>query len=631
MPRRFRILLEMPVLATLVTAAFTIALHGFCIVETPSTPTRRLVVELADQTPEELARVTILGYCGSCHQNGRSGIDFTENLLRVEEMRRDRSAWAEVARRVRSREMPPRRFPQPSDAQRAAIVSWIENEVLQAPAETRPQILARRLQRTEYTNTIRDLLGVQFDPPADFPKDEIAFRLHSGERGIPLEVLAKYQAAARSILERAFNERPHGSNLLASLHTARCADHVEMAQARHVLTDFARRAYRGKIDADEIDRLAAILDQAELDGKSVDESVKAALMDVLTSRRFLIRSEGQDGASTSSSSDSLALASRLSFFLWRTTPDEELLAQAEQGTLVRNLESQVNRMLKDPRARAFAVDFTTSWLTLGKLDGVRDEEGLLRDAMRQETEEFMAHLLRDDRSVVEILDADYTFVNERLARHYGIPGIHGDKMRRVDLAGTGRAGILAHASVLRATAMEDDTSPVVRGKWVLETLLGAPPIRPPAGILQALESAPNDLGAGTVRQLLEVHRANPSCAKCHWRMDALGLALEHFDSHGLWRTTSDKGVVDAVGLLPDGETLNGFPDLKAYLVRHREEFVRSLGQGLLQFALGRKLNDIERLALERLPDQVAGRENRFSSVILQVVQSEPFRNGHSER
>jgi hypothetical protein len=370
--------------------------------------------------------------------------------------------------------------------------------------------------------------------------------------------------------------------------------------------------------------MIAALDEAERDGKTPPDAIKPVLLELLTSKHFLYRVEAiADNESVRARS--YPLAARLSFFLWRSLPDRELLALAENATLENDLESQVGRMLRDQRADAFIRVFAASWLGLSKLDDVVLLEPFLRTAMRQETEEFMAEILRKDRSVLDLLDADFTYVNERLAKHYGIQGVRGLAPQRVTLNTAQRGGLLTHGSILNLTSNDSETSPVNRGKWVLETLLGAEPIRPPVGILQALQTAPNNLGTGTPRQLLEVHRANPSCAQCHWKMDAIGMALENFDARGAWRTHWHAAPVDSLGVLPGGEKLTGLADVKSYLLEHREQFVLAMSEALLRQALGRKLTNADRSALASIPQTARSHEYRISQIISAVVLSEPFR------
>jgi hypothetical protein len=325
-----------------------------------------------------------------------------------------------------------------------------------------------------------------------------------------------------------------------------------------------------------------------------------------------------------------ALASRLSYFLWSSTPDDELLDLAARGALRRNLDAQIKRLLASPKAAAFVANFAGQWLEIRNLKFVApdktqfpDFDEPLRDAMRQETENFFAHILRHDRSVLEFLDADYTFVNERLARHYGIAGIAGDNFRQVSLAGTPRRGVLTHASVLTITSNPTRTSPVKRGKWVLEGLLGTPPPPPPPDVPE-LENDGKPL-TGTLRQQLEEHRKNPSCASCHARMDPIGFGLENFDAVGAFRAKEGNFPVDASGTLVSGESFQSASDLAGILAaQKRDHFLRCLSEKVLTYALGRGIERYDRPAVDRIMQETAANGYRFSALIHAVIKSVPF-------
>jgi hypothetical protein len=546
-------------------------------------------------------------------------LDFDAETLELETMRHNVADWAHVVQRLRDREMPPPQSPQPSAEERAAVIAWVEQEVLQkADTLQAGRVVARRLHRSEYFNILRDLLGVDLQPPADFPRDEREWNHHASLPGIAPSQREVYRAVAELAIDQAART---GDGNRAALFACDCTDETAAANARAIIARFARRAYRAPVEPEEVDRLVTVFEEADLSGKSYADSIKAALAEVLTSPRFLCRVESaRDEADTSPrQTDQVVLASRLSFFLWRTGPDDELLGLAERGVLADRLESQVHRLLQDPQARAFARDFAASWLALDKLNEVTNLDPELRRAMRQETELLVETIVREDRTVVDFLDADYTFVNERLASHYGIPGISGEVMRRISVRGMPRGGLLTQGSILSLTAADGaDTHPVKRGKWVQENLLGAAPIRPPAGILQALQDTRGALGPGTRAEQMALHRTNPSCAGCHQKIDGIGLALENFGPRGAWRP------LDAVGELPNGQTLRGVGDLKAHLLRNRDRFVRSLAERMLRFALGRKLDDRDRSDLVHVAANTAPHEHRFSRVVLEVVNSPAF-------
>jgi hypothetical protein len=325
------------------------------------------------------------------------------------------------------------------------------------------------------------------------------------------------------------------------------------------------------------------------------------------------------------------LASRLSFFLWSSIPDDELTSLAQRGGLKdpSAVERQVRRMLADPRADALVDNFAGQWLLLRELRNLRpdspDFDGSLRRSMQRETELLFRTVMREDRSVVDFLDADFTFVDERLAEHYGLAGIRGSRTRRVTLpANDPRRGLLGHASVLTITSAANRTSPVVRGKWVLETLLGAPPPQPPPGVETNLEKDAAQVKVTSLRQRLEQHRANAACAACHKLMDPIGLTLENFDHTGKWRTADGGQAIDASGRLTDGTALNGPASLRQALLARKDVFVTVLAEKLLTYATGRAMRPQDMPAVRAIVRRATADGYRFSSLVLGVVASPQF-------
>ena len=413
------------------------------------------------------------------------------------------------------------------------------------------------------------------------------------------------------------------------------ADEPEEPCARRILTRLARRAYRRPVDAADIDPLLELFAIGRADGHRFEDGIEMALSGVLVSPSFLFRAprapEGIEPGSPYRLSD-IDLASRLSFFLWSSIPDEELLDLAERGRLrdPAVLDERIARMLADPKAGALVENFGGQWLHLRNVadwtpDPVRfaDFDDSLRYAFERETELFLDHLIREDRSVLELIDADYTFLNERLAGFYGIDGVNGGYFRRVPLAGTARGGILTHGSVLMVTSYPTRTSPVLRGKWVLENLLGAPPPPPPPDV-PALEAGA-ETSAGSLREALERHRANPACAACHAKLDPLGFALENFDAVGAFRTEDEGATVEASGALPDGTLVDGPAGLRRVLRDRRDEFVETLAAKLLTYAIGRGLEHYDQPAVREIRRRVEAADYRFSALVSAVVDSVPFR------
>ena len=422
------------------------------------------------------------------------------------------------------------------------------------------------------------------------------------------------------------------------------ADAAEAGQAdcaRRILSALARRAYRRPITPADLDVLLGFFDQGRREG-GFDAGVEMALRWLLASPEFVLRVERDPAgvaAGESYAVSDLELASRLSFFLWSSIPDDELLDLAEAGRLREPavLEAQARRMLADERSRALVTSFASQWLYLRNVPAVVPDEDRfpdvgegLRQAMRRETELFVESVFREDRSVLDLLTADYTFVNERLARHYGMPRVYGSHFRRVPVAHEARRGLLGHASILAVTSYPNRTSPVLRGKWVLENLLGTPPALPPPDV-PALEETTGSGEVLSMREATERHRANPVCASCHRLMDPPGFALEQFDAVGRFRTRSAAGTpIDASGELPDGTRFDGAAGLREALVGRPERFVGTLTEKLLTYALGRGLEHYDAPAVRAVTRAAAEDGYRFSSLVVGIVESAPFRMRRAE-
>lgn len=411
--------------------------------------------------------------------------------------------------------------------------------------------------------------------------------------------------------------------------------------ARSILAALARRAYRRPVTEDDLRTLLGFFRSGRRAG-TFDAGIEAALQRVLVGPDFLFRVEVDPDSlppGTPYRVSDVELASRLSFFLWSTIPDKELLDVAVRGKLKDRavLGQQVRRMLRDSRSKALVDNFASQWLQLRDLRNVKPDPDLfpdfdenLRDGLRQETELFIDSQLRENRSVVELLTANYTFVNERVARHYGIPDIYGDRFRRVTFPDDRRGGLLGQASLLTVTSYPNRTSPVLRGKWLLENILGAPPPPPPPDVPALKEKGANG-ERQSVRERLQEHRKNPACASCHAQMDPLGFALEHFDGIGRWRTT-DEGhtAIDASGSLPGAASFEGLAGLRSLLLTRREQFVGTVTERLLAFALGRSIEYYDRPAARWILRTSAPDDYRWSSIVLRIVESVPFQMRRAE-
>jgi hypothetical protein len=421
-------------------------------------------------------------------------------------------------------------------------------------------------------------------------------------------------------------------------------------QTREVLTRFASRAYRRPATAAEVERLVKLVEDVEARGDKWEAGIQLAMQAVLVSPKFLFRIELDDRPTSTAPHpiDEYQLASRLSYFIWSSMPDEELFALAAKKQLTANLESQVRRMLKDPKAKALVDNFAMQWLQLRRLRTFAPDTRLfpsfneqLRNAMLKETELFFEEIIREDHSILDLIDADFTYLNEPLARHYGIadtngnwlyqkptkPGgqpIHGPQFVRVALQGADRGGILTQASVLTVTSNPTRTSPVKRGRWVLEQLLGTPPPPPPPNVPELAENEKAAL-SGSLRQRMEQHRANPSCATCHAKMDPLGFAFENFNAIGAFRKKDGDFAIDPSGTLPDGQSFQGPAELKVILKGKKDLFSRCLAEKMLTYALGRGVEYYDKPTLDHVTAALAKNDYRFSTLIVEIVKSDPFR------
>jgi len=402
----------------------------------------------------------------------------------------------------------------------------------------------------------------------------------------------------------------------------------EEACATKIITTLARRAYRRPISKDEIAGLMIPYKSAS-DHGGFEEGIRLALQRILVSPGFLFRIEVDPAKATPGSAYRVSdaeLASRLSFFLWSSIPDDELLNLAERGKLKEPevLEQQIKRMLADSRANTLVSNFVGQWLYLKNIEAVLpdptafpDFDENLRVAFARETELFFESMLREDRSLLDLLRADYTFLNERLARHYGIPGIHGSQFRRVTLTNEERKGLLGQGSVLTVTSYPNRTSPTLRGKWLLENLLGSPPPPPPPNVPSLKED--KDVSLLTMRQRMERHQASPVCSSCHSRMDPLGFALENFDGLGRWRAG-----IDSSGVLPDGTKIDGPVGLRNVLLSKKDQFVTTATERLLTYALGRGVEAFDMPAIRKIVRDAGSGDYRWSSLIMGIVKSLPF-------
>jgi hypothetical protein len=478
-------------------------------------------------------------------------------------------------------------------------------------------------------------------PPAEASATEAVIADAATLEVKPAELLVEYLS-----LKGPMDSRP----LAHKQWLAHPAELQGIERNRHLVTRWLKKIYRRPPTDQEVEALASLALAEEQAGTTWEGSMQFALQAALSSPKFLFRVELDDQPQSHESRaiDQFALANRLSYFLWSTMPDERLFELAEKGELEAKLDEEIQRMLKDDRATSLVDQFALQWLQLQRLDQVQPDRDMfpdfndeLRRAMKEETRLLFLHILKEDRSILEVVDASYTFLNERLARFYGIRDdrgnedkvngeqkgepIQGRDFRLVQLpAGSTRGGLLTHASILTVTSNPTRTSPVKRGRWVLEQVLGAPPPPPPPDAPQLPVDA-QAVASGSLRQRLEIHRANPSCANCHDKMDPIGFALENYDAVGRFRTKDGAFDIDASGVLPDGSKFNNLPDLKQILKNRSRDVARCMAEKMLIFAIGRGVEFYDRPTINKIVESTEANGYRFSALVKAIVASEPFR------
>jgi hypothetical protein len=710
--------------------------------------------------------------CQACHNSKvmSGGLDIAP-LLNPGSLASHRAAWERIVARLHAGEMPPKSVARPPAEKLTSLMAYVEREfdrIDRAQPVNPGRVTARRLNRQEYANTVRDLLGVEIRPEDEFPPDDSGYGfdniadvltvspalmqkyLSLAERiasravgGDPLppagffsrrDRVRRLDAGAielREIIERdaeylvrvtvagyrpnqdapvtlaisvdgttvktasipvglsavnrqggatqraveevrvfvpgnshvfraelvgddGVNAVPENVRLNASRNifpetieiagpyassTVRpvtkswlpCAPSSGTACMTRTMSAVARRAYRRPASREETNELVAVVTKARTAGYSPEQSLQFGIAAILVSPNFLFRIEREPKPGTATRIGDLELATRVSYFLWSSMPDEELLRLAESRRLgdPKVLRAQVARMIADPKSQALADNFAGQWLETRSLDAMKPDAAKfptwgpeLRDAMRTETRMFFEAVLRENRPISDFIDGKYTFLNERLAKHYGIDGVTGPAFRRVELTTTQRSGVFTQASVLTVSSYPTRTSPVLRGKYLLDNALNAPPPAPPAAV-----PALSEEGVGvahTLRQQLEQHRADPVCASCHTRMDPLGFSLENYDAIGRWRTEEGKLPIDPTGELPNGRRFSGPADLRTILRENMPDFTRGLAEKLLTYSLGRGVEAFDRVTVRDLVRQTADQEYRLQALITGIVQSVPF-------
>ncbi|MBI2685663.1 MAG: DUF1592 domain-containing protein [Acidobacteria bacterium] len=675
--------------------------------------------------------------CVACHNDKLKNAGL--NLARLRdpgEALAERNVWEDVVEKIRNGEMPPPGMPKPTQPELLALNKWVDAQITRHDAATPPEpgrVTARRLNKAEYTNTVRDLLGIDFLAAADFPNDDSGYGFDNIGDVLSLSpvLMEKYLAAAEKISRlavvtvkasrptanrypsdkiknpvhtfpfpgdyeiqaRVIDRRKEGDTLRAALQvdgkTVQSAtypllpnvanrlikytatfqpgdhklsvifpdplpgeylvDYIEVrgpikslpnanqrillcrepaqACAEKIVANLLPRAWRRPVTPNEITRIASFTTKAIAAGQTLEQGVQYSLQAMLVSPNFLFRIEPPSPAGQPRKLTNPELAARLSYFLWSSMPDDELSKADLQQQEV--LHTQVRRMVASPKIAAFVDNFGGQWLQLRNLEVHKPDpekfpkyNDALALYMSEETRLFFQSILKEDRSILDFIDADYTFLNQPLAAHYGLPNITGDEFRKVQLIDNRRGGVLSQASILTISSYPTRTSPVLRGKWIMENLLGTPPPPPPPNVPELDASK---IGTtGTLRQQLEQHRANPTCAVCHTKMDALGFGLENYDPVGQWRTADGNFPIDSGGSLPGNKKFQTPADLRAILKADPNQFSRCLTEKVMTYSLGRGLEKYDRPTVSKICNKLAADGYKMSSLILAVVDSLPF-------
>lgn len=592
--------------------------------------------------------------CYECHgpKKRKGGLNFAK-ITSYDQVIEDRELWQMVLERVQASEMPPSGSPEMDYGQRQDLMNWLRK--LPAPkldcdqlASDRTQnyyrgyVMSRRLTRYEYQNSINDLFRIQLDIAKSLPADG------SGGEGFdtngstlfssPL-LVEKYLKASQMSVE-AFLDSPHFSSSIDQILNSEENMDADR-KAYKIISHFAYRAFRRPVSPDELIKYMRLFSESHSNEQSFEESISIALQGILISPNFLFLVEEESDEPGIHPLSSYELVTRLSYFIWSSLPDDELLALADSGKIKDDevLESQIERMLKDPRSRALAKRFVSQWLDLESLgiavipdsnDFPEFDQDLL-DSMRHEIDYFFIDLFQNDRSLLEIISGRHTFLNQRLAKHYGVEDLFAKSneesglYKRVQFAKEdARGGLLGMAGIHMATSYPDRTSPVLRGRWILESIIGDKVPPPPPGVPELEEDDKGEVSL-SLRKKLELHRTNPECSACHARMDPLGFGLENFDVLGRWRSDIQGQAIDASGTLPSGEKFTGPQELKKVILKKKSKVIDHVIKKMTGYALGRELNRFDDCIIRDA--RLALNESNYkpSSLVKAIATSFPFR------
>ena len=607
----------------------------------PTASSREILESNPKKTSEYREFEFIKRYCLECHsgEKPKASLDLSR-FDSMDKILSEALLWDDILIRLSQGDMPPKEADLPTLNERSEFLNWVESSLQKAACQSGPHAgpaVLRRLNRAEYSASVRDLLDIHFDAGEALPSDG------SGGEGFdnasetlfisPIHA-EKYMDAARVAVEYAFADPRSLRRFLVAEPDEKTSPEVA---ARRVIEDFLPRAFRRSIPESEILEYLALFHAAYKADPSFMVAIRLTLQAVLISPKFLFIAEEPNFDSKPHKVTDHELASRLSYFLWGSLPDDELLKAADEGNLSdsRILQEQFKRMLgsqNSRKVRNFSQNFVEQWLGTRALGrefkpdkSIRGYDSELEGGMKYEPVFFFHEILTENRSLLDLLKADYTYVNRRLARHYRIKGEFREQPKRVQLTDENRrGGLLSMAAVLAVSSYPHRTSPVLRGKWILETILGDPPPPPPSNVPELEESA-SSVSSESLRQRLELHRQDVACAQCHDRIDPLGFGLENYGVLGRWRDKYEGHTVDARGALPDGTTFSGPAELKLALLGRKDQFVRHLTKKMLGYALGRGLTYYDYCAVNSIVDKLRANDYKSHHLLFGIIQSVPFR------
>ena len=607
----------------------------------PTASSREILESNPKKTSEYREFEFIKRYCLECHsgEKPKASLDLSR-FDSMDKILSEALLWDDILIQLSQGDMPPKEADLPTLNERSEFLNWVESSLQKAACQSGPHAgpaVLRRLNRAEYSASVRDLLDIHFDAGEALPSDG------SGGEGFdnasetlfisPIHA-EKYMDAARVAVEYAFADPRSLRRFLVAEPDEKTSPEVA---ARRVIEDFLPRAFRRSIPESEILEYLALFHAAYKADPSFMVAIRLTLQAVLISPKFLFIAEEPNFDSKPHKVTDHELASRLSYFLWGSLPDDELLKAADEGNLSdsRILQEQFKRMLgsqNSRKVRNFSQNFVEQWLGTRALGrefkpdkSIRGYDSELEGGMKYEPVFFFHEILTENRSLLDLLKADYTYVNRRLARHYRIKGEFREQPKRVQLTDENRrGGLLSMAAVLAVSSYPHRTSPVLRGKWILETILGDPPPPPPPNVPELEESA-SSVSSESLRQRLELHRQNVACAQCHDRIDPLGFGLENYGVLGRWRDKYEGHTVDARGALPDGTTFSGPAELKLALLGRKDQFVRHLTKKMLGYALGRGLTYYDYCAVNSIVDKLRANDYKSHHLLFGIIQSVPFR------